>query len=749
MLAKDGESQNSGLGHTLSPEQRAAFIYGSLIPSPSNNPSADSNYPDGCPHCVAGDISPIVILYLLAPALGLSGPYSVTNPVKFALSMVCDLPLWCAGRTSTFGPTHIHSRCRPGSFSAKVYIRLAHPGPGVVKRVTFTEQAITSKTELKNALGLAGQEARLAGDGANPLKCALLPAALTSSTYESRKADGFADRSRDLGGPKLCENIVQLVVSGPDQPDLSIVDLPGLVTGEGEGISRNLANTYVKKPESLVLLCLAAGGRDPATDTTEVRIVLNHDKDLKRCMNNIGDPTESAWGDIIVGTDGSFALSPAHGVHPVRCRTADEYRQGISGQEVIARGDALFAQEPWRELAAQAGRKFGWVETSRLLSCAYKKLVKNNVPKLRLRIQESTTQVSVEEAALPPAVDHPVDDLHTTIERIAKALEEQTTEDGYVTQLFLDLQVEFERELVNSVASFIPVLEKDSPPIPEGEVGGRPIYLDEFQKLFAKHRNARSSVVLHAARAALIRGVVSRWGSRCHTYNKAYWAALDTLIENVVAEECEDREEIATIVCHALHNLSLPLQEDITKFIDGRVGAEQSRREHVDTHDATPKDELVRVYDQYLQQFLAAYPAQEPQVLDRLQVDGAYFPPPNMPPNQWNERYVTTVIHFMAVVQWHLQKSIERIANTVGRELPVVVMNKFHPRVTATLREALRLNIVRDDVRKRVISLCEPDEEIVARREAVKKRRMALQELQWVSGLVQADGRSVVDASHV
>lgn len=36
----------------------------------------------------------------------------------------------------------------------------------------------------------------------------------------------------------------------------------GLISGPAAAISRRLADTYLSKPETLILLCLSAGGRE-------------------------------------------------------------------------------------------------------------------------------------------------------------------------------------------------------------------------------------------------------------------------------------------------------------------------------------------------------------------------------------------------------------------------------------------------------------------------------------------------------
>jgi hypothetical protein len=67
----------------------------------------------------------------------------------------------------------------------------------------------------------------------------------------------------------------------------------------------------------------------------------------------------------------------------------------------------------------------------------------------------------------------------------------------------------------------------------------------------SRYRNARASVILHAARGALIREVVALWAERCQQYNKAYWDALHDLILTVVSEACEGMDEVADIARYA------------------------------------------------------------------------------------------------------------------------------------------------------------------------------------------------------
>lgn len=169
---------------------------------------------------------------------------------------------------------------------------------------------------------------------------------------------------------------------------------------------------------------------------------------------------------------------------------------------------------------------------------------------------ESTAEVVGGEAKLPPKVDHPVEALHLVIAQVSKELEEHLTARGEPTQRFMQLQIDFERKLVSSVPEFIPVLEDDYtdevektdvPNLPKHDEDGNQVFLNTVHEHFSKYRNARSSVILHAARSAMIRDLVQCWEELCHTYNKVYWSALQELVHERVSAACADKPDVTEI----------------------------------------------------------------------------------------------------------------------------------------------------------------------------------------------------------
>lgn len=119
------------------------------------------------------------------------------------------------------------------------------------------------------------------------------------------------------------------------------------------------------------------------------------------------------------------------------------------------------------------------------------------MPKLRSRVLDATAKVAADTAALPAEIDHPVEELHLIIARIAKALEENLTARGDPTQTFMELQLGFERDLAASVPEFIPILKEDfttdveldtplAPGWPEHSEGCKQVFLGELYGYFSK-----------------------------------------------------------------------------------------------------------------------------------------------------------------------------------------------------------------------------------------------------------------------
>ena len=55
--------------------------------------------------------------------------------------------------------------------------------------------------------------------------------------------------------PKISQEEIRVKVRGPDQPDLVVIDLPGIINaGEGKEATRELIHRYIKDDQTLILL---------------------------------------------------------------------------------------------------------------------------------------------------------------------------------------------------------------------------------------------------------------------------------------------------------------------------------------------------------------------------------------------------------------------------------------------------------------------------------------------------------------
>lgn len=99
---------------------------------------------------------------------------------------------------------------------------------------------------------------------------------------------------------------------------------------------------------------------------------------------------------------------------------------------------------------------------------------------------------------LPQEIEHPIEELHSTIEALTSALIETITARGDPTAYLLNIQVDFERDLLRSVPQFVPVLQADWTDdldlelerptwLPQHDhADSKKVFLDDIHALFGK-----------------------------------------------------------------------------------------------------------------------------------------------------------------------------------------------------------------------------------------------------------------------
>ncbi|CAG8370360.1 unnamed protein product [Penicillium salamii] len=92
----------------------------------------------------------------------------------------------------------------------------------------------------------------------------------TASFSSSQKFQGLMDRARDCMGLNtttsgFSDDVLKVEISGPQQPELTLVDLPGLYhstsseqSAKGKELVESLTERYIKNPRSIVLAVISA-----------------------------------------------------------------------------------------------------------------------------------------------------------------------------------------------------------------------------------------------------------------------------------------------------------------------------------------------------------------------------------------------------------------------------------------------------------------------------------------------------------
>lgn len=120
---------------------------------------------------------------------------------------------------------------------------------------------------------------------------------------------------------------------------------------------------------------------DPSMLVPSVQLVRDADPTGARTRivvtkaDQIPEPTESSWGDLVLGRNSNFTLRPAMGVYPARLRLPGEFRSNTSFEDIVAVNETLFDTEQWKEIAKSVGHELGLGPLAAAVYSGYEQLV--------------------------------------------------------------------------------------------------------------------------------------------------------------------------------------------------------------------------------------------------------------------------------------------------------------------------------------------------------------------------------------
>ncbi|KAI0759258.1 P-loop containing nucleoside triphosphate hydrolase protein [Trametes elegans] len=209
---------------------------------------------------------------------------------------------------------------------------------------------------------------------------------------------------------KFSRNVVCVSISGPDLPDLSFIDLPGLIQNENSDgdirLVEELAKSYISSSSTIILVVM------PMTDDIQnqkaAQLAREYDATGTRTIGVLTKPdalpvgalgAQRGWLDVLERR----AHQTEHGYFCTRQPDDAERKQKITPAQARAAEDAFFAtQMPW---AASSHRdRFGTHNLTQCISELLTGRIRTSLPDVERKVTTQRTDVIRELASLPPEI---------------------------------------------------------------------------------------------------------------------------------------------------------------------------------------------------------------------------------------------------------------------------------------------------------------------------------------------------------
>eukprot|EP00808_Paulinella_micropora_P017561 g56944.t1 len=276
---------------------------------------------------------------------------------------------------------------------------------------------LSRKTQLRVEMGLQASPSDTNGKGSPDQK---QEAWETFATLEeaSKQVKGLMDRAA-LNSSKthgFSRTMVVISAEGPDMPDLTLIDLPGLVRSSKDqasqeqliGFVRSLLLDYIKQPRTVILAVLAANvdihnqevlklAKDADPEGTRTLAVLtkpdlmerNTEDTAHNLMTNQAYPVNLGWA-------------------AVKCRDRKDRDENITIKEGRQKENAYFeATAPWKDLPNK-GETCGSEQLVKRLQTLLRDRIEEQLPGVMKDIQRKLAEEEEELKKLGPELGDPI-----------------------------------------------------------------------------------------------------------------------------------------------------------------------------------------------------------------------------------------------------------------------------------------------------------------------------------------------------
>jgi len=178
---------------------------------------------------------------------------------------------------------------------------------------------------------------------------------------EGKKALGIDKNTRDM-----FPNVLNIEITAPNVPNLTLVDLPGLYNNESQWQSKEgikvafkLAEKYMSQKRSIILAVVSAAGNVVMDQAIKVAKKKTVDPNLSRVLGIItqldvierNQASTQEYLQVAQGRDPT--LRPKYGWHVLRNLSEEETRLGLTDKDRDVKETEFFGSGPWENYASE------------------------------------------------------------------------------------------------------------------------------------------------------------------------------------------------------------------------------------------------------------------------------------------------------------------------------------------------------------------------------------------------------------
>ncbi|KZT04830.1 uncharacterized protein LAESUDRAFT_813931 [Laetiporus sulphureus 93-53] len=291
--------------------------------------------------------------------------------------------------------------------------------------------------------------------------------------HPSKNPESFLEEDEeDAGKPELTfsKNCIVLEISGPNVPDLSFVDLPGIISSVGSGedardieLIKELASDFVSKDNCIILLTIAC--ETDFMNQGAYQLATKFDPRHERTIGVLTKPDkidrgdEDTWLRILRNEDPERRLK--HGWYMVKQPDTMQLRMGITWEEARQSEKKFFlSTQPWAAQSLSIQRHLGTELLTQRCGDVLSDLIATKLPGIRDTIYKTLQQTEAQLKELPgePSKD-PVGEVYKLIGRFSKGLSsylEGTPGPTGLLQLIRPNQQDFRKAIRSTAPDFRP-----------------------------------------------------------------------------------------------------------------------------------------------------------------------------------------------------------------------------------------------------------------------------------------------------